>query len=144
MAEESKDQKTEEASSKKIEDTEKKGNFTQSREVTSSFVLLASIVGFSMAGKNATETLMKTWYSILAEMGSTNLDVHELFSFMKWHMQNFLFIMVSLICFISYLGWFLKHSILPKFQLSSSTIFLGFVDYERSCIKCYFHRMTQV
>ena len=104
MAEESKDQKTEEASSKKIEDTEKKGNFTQSREVTSSFVLLASIVGFSMAGKNATETLMKTWYSILTEMGSTNLDVHELFSFMRWHMQNFLFIIGPILAVIMAAG----------------------------------------
>jgi flagellar biosynthetic protein FlhB len=104
MAEESKDQKTEEASSKKIEDAEKKGNFTQSREVTSSFVLLASIVGFSMAGKNATETLMKTWYSILTEMSSANLNVHELFSFMKWHMQNFFLIIGPILAIIMAAG----------------------------------------
>ncbi len=104
MAEESKDQKTEEASSKKIEDAEKKGNFTQSREVTSSFVLLASIVGFSMAGENATETLMKTWYSILTEMSSANLNVHELFSFMKWHMQNFFLIIGPILAIIMAAG----------------------------------------
>ena len=51
MAEENKDQKTEEASSKRITDTEEKGNFAQSREISSSFVLLASIIAFSIAGK---------------------------------------------------------------------------------------------
>ena len=47
MAEDNKDQKTEEASSKKISDTEEKGNFAQSREISSSFILLASILAFS-------------------------------------------------------------------------------------------------
>ena len=57
MAEENKDQKTEEASSKRITDTEEKGNFAQSREISSSFVLLASIIAFSIVGRHATETV---------------------------------------------------------------------------------------
>ncbi|SVB96073.1 uncharacterized protein METZ01_LOCUS248927, partial [marine metagenome] len=40
MAEENKDQKTEEASPKRITDTQEKGNFAQSREISSSFILL--------------------------------------------------------------------------------------------------------
>jgi len=79
MAEESKDQKTEEASPKRITDTQEKGNFAQSREISSSFVLLASVIAFSLAGGHATETVIKTWYSSLAEMGSINLNVSYLF-----------------------------------------------------------------
>ena len=104
MAEENKDQKTEEASSKRISDTQEKGNFAQSREIASSFVLLASIIGFSIAGRHATETVMKTWYSILAEMGSINLDVHELFRLLKWNMQNFVFIIGPILIIIMVAG----------------------------------------
>ena len=104
MAEENKDQKTEEASSKRISDTQEKGNFAQSREISSSFVLLASIIGFSIAGRHATETVMKTWYSILAEMGSINLDVHELFRLLKWNMQNFIFIIGPILLTIMVAG----------------------------------------
>ena len=104
MAEENKDQKTEEASSKRISDTQEKGNFAQSREISSSFVLLASIIGFSIAGRHATETVMKTWYSILAEMGSINLDVHELFRLLKWNMQNFVFIIGPILIIIMVAG----------------------------------------
>ena len=104
MAEENKDQKTEEASSKRISDTEEKGNFAQSREISSSFVLLASIIAFSIVGKNATETVMKTWYSVLAEMGSINLDIHELFRLLKWNMQNFIFIIGPILITIMIAG----------------------------------------
>ena len=104
MAEENKDQKTEEASSKRISDTQEKGNFAQSREISSSFVLLASIIAFSIAGRHATETVMKTWYSILAEMGSINLDVHELFRLLKWNMQNFVFIIGPILIIIMVAG----------------------------------------
>jgi Flagellar biosynthesis pathway, component FlhB len=75
MADENKDSKTEEASSKKITDTQEKGNFAQSREISSAFVLLASIISFSIAGRGVTETVIKTWYSNLAEMGTANLNI---------------------------------------------------------------------
>ena len=104
MAEENKDQKTEEASAKRITDTQEKGNFAQSREISSSFILLASIIAFSIAGRHATETVMKTWHSILAEMGSINLDVHELFRLLKWNMQNFLFIIGPILLIIMVAG----------------------------------------
>ena len=104
MAEENKDQKTEEPSSKRIADTEEKGNFAQSREISSSFILLASIIAFSIAGKQATETVMKTWYSVLTQMGSINLDINELFLLLKWNMQNFLFIIGPILTIIMVAG----------------------------------------
>jgi flagellar biosynthetic protein FlhB len=97
MADENKDLKTEEASSKKITDTQEKGNFAQSREISSAFVLLASILSFSIAGRGATETVIKTWYSNLAEMGTTNLNIHELFRLMNWNMQSFFLIIVPIL-----------------------------------------------
>ena len=104
MAEENKDQKTEEASSKKITDTEEKGNFAQSREISSSFVLLASIIAFSIVGRHATETVIKTWYSNLAEMGTINLNIHELFRLMNWNMQNLFFIIGPILIIIMVAG----------------------------------------
>ena len=100
MAEENKDQKTEEATPKRITDTEEKGNFAQSREISSSFVLLASIIAFSIVGRHATETVIKTWYSNLAEMGAINLNVHELFRLMNWNMQNLFFIIGPILIII--------------------------------------------
>ena len=104
MAEENKDQKTEEASPKKITDTEEKGNFAQSREISSSFVLLASIIAFSIVGRHATETVIKTWYSNLAEMGTIHLNVHELFRLMNWNMQNLFFIIGPILIIIMVAG----------------------------------------
>ena len=104
MAEENKDQKTEDASSKRISDTQEKGNFAQSREISSSFVLLASIITFSIGGKNATETVIKTWYSNLAEMGTLNLNSSELFGLMKWNMQNFFYIVAPILIIIMLAG----------------------------------------
>ena len=104
MAEENKDQKTEEATSKRITDTEEKGNFAQSREISSSFVLLASIIAFSIVGRHATETVIKTWYSNLAEMGAINLNVHELFRLMNWNMQNLFFIIGPILIIIMVAG----------------------------------------
>ena len=104
MAEENKDQKTEEATSKRITDTEEKGYFAQSREISSSFVLLASIIAFSIVGRHATETVIKTWYSNLAEMGAINLNVHELFRLMNWNMQNLFFIIGPILIIIMVAG----------------------------------------
>ena len=47
---------------------------------------------------------MKTWYSVLTEMGSINLDVHELFRLLKWNMQNFLFIIGPILVIIMVSG----------------------------------------
>ncbi len=104
MAEENKDQKTEEASSKRISDTQDKGNFAQSREISSSFVLLASIIAFSMAGKHATETVIKTWYSNLAEMGTISLNSSEFFGLMKWNMESFFYIVAPILIIIMLAG----------------------------------------
>ena len=104
MAEENKDQKTEEASSKRIADTQEKGNFAQSREISSSFVLLASIIAFSILGKQATETVVKTWYAVFTRIGSINLNANELFLLLKWNMQNFILIIGPIMVIIMVSG----------------------------------------
>jgi flagellar biosynthetic protein FlhB len=104
MAEESKNQKTEEASPKRIADTQEKGNFAQSREISSSFVLLASVIAFSIVGRHATETVIKTWYSNLAELGSINLNAYDLFRLMQWNMQNFFYMIGPIVVIIMVAG----------------------------------------
>lgn len=94
MAEENKDQKTEDASSKRVTDTEGKGNFAHSREISSSFVLLAAIISFSIVGREATLNMMGAWQEILSDYSSVNLTVPELYKLLRWMMDKF-FLTVS-------------------------------------------------
>ena len=93
MAEENKDQKTEEATPKRITDTEEKGNFIHSREVSSSFVLLAAILSFAVAGQRATLNMMGTWKTIINDFTTINLDPSELYRILKWVIVDYIFIL---------------------------------------------------
>ncbi len=90
MAEENKDQKTEEATSKRITDAEEKGNFAHSREVSSSFILLAAIIVFSIVGQQLTLNIMGIWHTVLSEFYSVNLTIPEFYKLVKWVMEKFL------------------------------------------------------
>jgi len=79
MAEENKDQKTEEATSKRVTDTEKKGNFIHSKEVTSSFVLLSALVAFLIMGDQAMRGIMVSWHDILSNAQAVSLDVDGIY-----------------------------------------------------------------
>ena len=87
MAEDNKDQKTEEPTSKRITDTEDKGNFAHSREINSSFILLASLMGFMMMGEQSTKNIMEAWHVMITEASSLQLSTDELFT--NWnHLRN--------------------------------------------------------
>ena len=58
---EDKDSKTEKATSKKVRETQEKGQFANSRELTSSFVLLAALLSFLMLGQKTVFQIMETW-----------------------------------------------------------------------------------
>ena len=97
MAEENKDQKTEEASSKKISDAEEKGNFALSKEMTSSVILLAAILSLYIVGHQGPLEMMALWRAILSELHTLNLSTEELFralilvmknTFLIFHYQN--------------------------------------------------------
>ena len=75
MAEDNKDQKTEEPTSKRITDTEDKGNFAHSREINSSFILLASLMGFMMMGEQSTKNVEKALKTTQAYKKLQILDI---------------------------------------------------------------------
>ncbi len=90
MAEDNKDQKTEEPSPKRITDTEEKGNFAHSREINSSFVLLAALLGFLITGEQSTRNLMGSWHMLIAEAGTLQLTFEELYKVVADAMTGFI------------------------------------------------------
>jgi len=82
MAEEDKDQRTEEPSAKRLRETREKGQFANSKEVSSVFVLMASIIAFSLAGSYAWKDLMlisSHIFSALNGISVTQSGVYLLF-----------------------------------------------------------------
>lgn len=77
MAEENLEQKTEEATSKRIRDAQKKGNFAHSREVTSVFVLLGAMISLMIAGPMSLRKMMETWRQIFSQSYSIQLTLEE-------------------------------------------------------------------
>lgn len=73
MAEEDKDQRTEDASAKRLKETREKGQFPHSKEISSVFVLMASIIAFSLAGSFTWEHLMAISSHIFSELNSLNV-----------------------------------------------------------------------
>lgn len=74
MADNDKDQRTEEASPKRRRDTEEKGQFAISKEVNSAFVLLGSLLVFIFMGGQITQDIMKMWGGFLSNIGTTQLN----------------------------------------------------------------------
>lgn len=81
MAEEDKDQRTEEASAKRRREKEEKGQFAVSREVNSAFALLGSLLVFIFMGGQITQNILNLWGSFFANVGSfsvTEMSVYAL------------------------------------------------------------------
>ena len=127
MAEDNKDQKTEEPSSKRITDTEEKGNFAHSREVNSSFVLLAALLGFMITGEQSTRNLMGSWHTMIAEAGTVQLTFEELHRVIANTMKGFINVIGPFLVLIMLGGVtsnllqigglrFSTHPLIPKFS----------------------------
>ncbi len=127
MAEESKDQKTEEASAKRITDAEEKGNFALSKEMTSSVILMAAILSFFLVGQHGPLQMMSLWRAILSEMHTLNLSTEELFRVLVLVMKNTFLILSPILLSIMFAGVIsnliqtrgLKvstHPLIPKFN----------------------------
>ncbi len=127
MAEDNKDQKTEEPSSKRISDSEDKGNFAHSREINSSFILLAALIGFMTMGEQSTRNVMSSWSSMIIEAGSLQLTQEELFKVIVISMKDFLKIIGPFLLLIMLGGIgsniiqigglrFSSHPLIPKFS----------------------------
>lgn len=127
MAEDNKDQKTEEPSSKRITDTEKKGNFAHSREINSSFILLAALLGFMTLGEQSTRIVLGSWNNMLAESWTLQLTPEELYKVTFNAMKAFVKIVGPFLILIMLAGVmsnmvqigglrFSTHPLIPKFN----------------------------
>jgi len=127
MAEDNKDQKTEEPSSKRITDSEKKGNFAHSREINSSFILLAALLGFMILGEQSTRNVMGSWTNMLADSWTLQLTPEELYKVTANSMTAFVKIVGPFLIFIMLAGLlsniiqigglrFSSHPLIPKFS----------------------------
>ncbi len=127
MADNNKDQKTEEPTSKRVTDTEKKGNFAHSREINSSFILLAALIGFMILGEQSTRNVMGSWTDMFAESWALQLTPEELYKVTANAMQAFVKIVGPFLIIIMLAGVmsnllqigglrFSSHPLVPKFN----------------------------
>ncbi len=104
MADDNKDQKTEDASSKRVSDAEKKGNFANSKEITSSFVLLGAISIFMFSGRDLTQKMLYSWRDILTRAGNTNFTTEEIYLLFKWVLDNIFMVLSPILISIMIAG----------------------------------------
>jgi flagellar biosynthesis protein FlhB len=127
MAEDNKDQKTEEPSSKRITDSEEKGNFAHSREINSSFILLAALLGFMILGEQSTRNLMGSWNNMIADSWTLQLTPEELYKVTANSMTTFVKTVGPFLILIMLAGLgsnllqigglrFSSHPLIPKFS----------------------------
>jgi len=121
------DQKTEEASAKRIQDAEEKGNFAHSRELTSAFVLLAAILSFAMAGSFSTRHLMATWHHLFTQVHVIQPNLSDMRELLAWVMDNSFTVLSPILFAIMFGGVvanlvqtggirFSMHPLLPRFH----------------------------
>ena len=127
MADNNKDQKTEEPTSKRVTDTEKKGNFAHSKEINSSFILLAALLGFMILGEQSTRNVMGSWTDMFAESWALQMTPEELYKVTANAMQAFVKIVGPFLIIIMLAGVmsnllqigglrFSSHPLVPKFN----------------------------
>ncbi len=93
MEEEDKDSKTEEPTTKRLTDAEEKGNFAQSKEMTSAFILAMATLSFIMAGSFSTKRMMGTWHNIISQIHSIQLTIDQVQGLLAWTAKNILIIL---------------------------------------------------
>ena len=104
MAKENKDQKTEEASTKRITDAEEKGNFALSKELTSSFILLAAVLSLYAVGQQGSLKIMALWRTLLSQAHVFQMTSDELFKLLVLVLKNTFFILSPILFTIMFAG----------------------------------------
>jgi flagellar biosynthetic protein FlhB len=148
MAEDNKDQKTEEPSSKRITDTEEKGNFAHSREINSSFILLAALIGFMMTGEQSTRHVLEAWHDMITGASSLQLTTDELFKVATYTMNAFVKIIGPFLLMIMFAGVvsnlvqiggfrFSTHPLIPKFSKLSPMKGFGRIFSKNSLMELF-------
>lgn len=104
MAEEDKEQRTEEASEKRRRETEEKGQFAISKEVNSAFVLLGSILVFTFMGGQITQNIMSMWGNLLTNIGTFQLTEASAFAMFQNILKGTVVILAPILVGISIAG----------------------------------------
>ena len=110
-----------------LDEKSEKGNFAHSREINSSFVLLAALLGFMITGEQSTRNLMASWHTMIAESGTLQLTYEELYTVTANSMQGFIRIIGPFLVLIMFGGVlsnliqigglrFSTHPLIPKFS----------------------------
>ncbi|MDA8560772.1 flagellar biosynthesis protein FlhB [Nitrospinae bacterium] len=148
MAEDNKDQKTEEPTSKRVTDTEKKGNFAHSREINSSFILLAALLGFMILGEQSTRHVMGSWTEMFAESSTLQLTPEEIYKVTVNSMKAYLNIVAPFLVLIMLAGLmsniiqigslrFSSHPLVPKFSKLSPLKGFGRIFSKNSVMELF-------
>ena len=148
MAEDNKDQKTEEPTSKRVTDTEKKGNFAHSREINSSFILLAALLGFMILGEQSTRHVMGSWTEMFAESWALQLTPEEIYKVTVNSMKAYLNIAAPFLVLIMLAGLmsniiqigglrFSSHPLVPKFSKLSPLKGFGRIFSKNSVMELF-------
>lgn len=104
MAEEDKDQRTEEASDKRRRETEEKGQFAISKEVNSAFVLLGSLLVFVFMGGKITQDILQIYGNYLAHVGTFQLNPANAFVLFQNVLKNTVVVLAPILIGISVAG----------------------------------------
>ena len=96
--------KTEEATSKKIRETQEKGQFANSRELTSTFVLLAAILSFALSGQQGTLKMIATWKHIFSQSYAISLTFNNMYDIVQWILAQMISIMAPILSTIMVAG----------------------------------------
>ena len=148
MADDNKDQKTEEPTSKRVTDTEKKGNFAHSREINSSFILLAALLGFMILGEQSTRHVMGSWTEMFAESWALQLTPEEIYKVTVNSMKAYLNISAPFLVLIMLAGLmsniiqigglrFSSHPLVPKFSKLSPLKGFGRIFSKNSVMELF-------
>ena len=104
MAEEDKEQRTEEASEKRRRETEEKGQFAVSKEFNSSFVLLGSLLVFTFMGGQITQNILSMWENLLTNIGTFELTEANSFILFQKIIKGTVVILAPILIGISIAG----------------------------------------
>lgn len=118
MAEENKDSKTEEATSKRIRETEEKGQFAHSREFISMFILIAAIIAFFAVGQQATLRMMGTWRYLFSESYAVQLTPEDLYRVLKLVLNQIFLILAPILLTLMVAGIIANLILTQGFKLS--------------------------
>ncbi len=103
-SEEDKDQRTEDPTAKRLQDTKEKGQFANSKEVSSVFVLLASILAFYFAGTFTFRNIMEVSSYIFSEINGLEVTQSGVYLLFQLVTKEILITLAPIVVTIMFFG----------------------------------------